>query len=368
MWVQLLVCLSALASGCVGLTPNKDSRTSQLERDPLLLFNDPSQQFTKETKKRIPHDERIYRLWNQHFDFNDKEAINQLDSELEDLQDQLMEQLLLVQRRSLRIRNSLSSRTRPLEYELLGLRNDLFALEQFNLKNLDSVELQGQAHSLRNSISALEVRLNHILHEAIQLEEFCEDISQTLSAISSTQASITCPEEWMSYFKMVRTEFSGHQGPFHGKWGKSSKFILAEDLQPGDPQLGTSLEVPSRLDSSAAQKVSSLSSTEPQLDNTDMEVTHPNLPFRQATSPPKVASSLGKSSQNAEPEHSQLHSPKTSTFTIAIKKQHAIIAGAVTLGLAIGGLITWAWHKLKAKRERKNAKLQRRHQRQWSTS
>jgi len=368
MWIQLLFCLSAVASSWAFLALDKDSRTSQLERDPLLRFNDPTQQFTKETKKRIPHDERIYLLWNQHFDFNDKNAINQLDSELEDLQNQLMEQLLDVQRRSLRIRKSLSSRTRHLEYELLGLRNDLFGLERFNLKNLDAVELEGQAHSLRNSISSLEARLKHILREAIQLEEFCDDISQTMSAVSSTQASITCPEEWMSYFKMVRTEFSGHQGPFHGKWGKSS-FILAEDVQPGDTQLGTS-QVPSGLASSALQKVSLLSSTGPQLGNTDMEVIHPNLPFCQAsvTSPPKVASSLGKSSQRAEPEHFQPHSPKKSTFTIAIEKQHAIIAGAVTVGLAIGGLITWVWHKLKAKRERKDSKSQRRHQRAWSTS
>jgi hypothetical protein len=120
-------------------------------------------------------------------------------------------------------------------------------------------------------------------------------------------------------------------------------------------------QVPSGLDSTLLQKIKSPYSTEPQLGGSGMEVTPPtNLPFCQAsaTSVPKVASSLGKSSQNAEPEHSQPHSPQKSTFTLAIKKQHAIIAGVVTVVLAIGGLITWAWNKLKAKRERKNAKHQ----------
>jgi hypothetical protein len=70
---------------------------------------------------RIPHDERTYRLWNQHFDFKDKNAIKQLDSALEDLSQQLMEQLHDVQRRSLLIRKSLSSKTWPLERELLEL-------------------------------------------------------------------------------------------------------------------------------------------------------------------------------------------------------------------------------------------------------
>jgi len=373
MWFQLLFSLSALASIWAALAPGKDSRTSQLERDPLLCFNDPTQQFLKETKKRIPHDERTYRLWNQHFDFNDKNAIKQLDSDLEDLRQQLMEQLLDVQRRSLLIRKSLSSKTWRLERELLELGNDLYVLEHFNLKNLDPVEKEGQAHSLRNSIGELDTRLNHILRDAIQLEDFHDDISETISAIINTQASINYPEQWICFFKQMRIQFSKHleqqNGPLYGKWGRSS-FILAEDdnTQPGNPQLA---QVPSGLDSTLVQKIKSPYSTEPQCCSSGMEVTRPtNLPFCQgsATSAPKVASSLEKSSQNAEPEHSQPNSPQKSTFTLAIKKQHAIIAGAVTVGLAIGGLITWVWHKLKAKRERKNAKLQRRHQREWSTS
>jgi hypothetical protein len=65
---------------------------------------------------------------------------------------------------------------------------------------------------------------------------------------------------------------------------------------------------------------------------------------------------------------SPYYTPKKPTFTIAIEKQYAIIAGTVTVGLAIAaGLITLAWHKLKAKRERKSSKSQRRHQREWST-
>jgi hypothetical protein len=202
MWVQLLLCLSALATG---LTPDKDSRTSQIQRDPLLRFNDPTQQFIKETKKKIPHDERIYRLWNQHFDFKDKNAIKQLDNELEDLHNQLMQQLLDLDRRSMRIRNSLSSETWPLEHELLGLRNDLFALEQYNVNNLDPQEQEGQAHSLRHSIGELDARLSNILREALQLEEFGKDLSKTITAVAKTQSAINCPKEWMGYFQLIRS-------------------------------------------------------------------------------------------------------------------------------------------------------------------
>jgi hypothetical protein len=269
MLVQFLFWLSALASSCAGLRPEQNSRTSQIQRDPLLCFNSPTEQFLKEKKQRIPHDERTYRLWNQHFDFKDKNAVEKLSNELEDLHDQLMEQLLDVQRRSMRIRASLSSETWPLEHELLSLRNELSSLEDLNMDNLDPVELQGQAHSLRQSIGELDTRLKHILREAIRLEECQDDLRKTIQAVGKTQASIPFAGEWMGYFELIRLHLSGfkepHKSPNYGKW-INSRYILAEDVPLGTsvfqgPELGTS-KFPSGLDSMAPNRVSSSYSTQ----------------------------------------------------------------------------------------------------------
>ena len=62
------------------------------------------------------------------------------------------------------------------------------------------------------------------------------------------------------------------------------------------------------------------------------------------------------------------HLPETkkAAFTIALRKEHAIFAATLAAGLAIGGVITWASHRLKAKKGEKKSTIHRRHQRQWS--
>ena len=179
----------------------------------------------------------------------------------------------------------------------------------------------------------------------------------------------------MGYFELIRLHLSGfkepHKSPNYGKW-INSRYILADDVPLGTsvfqgPELGTS-KFPSGLDSTTPNRVSSSYSTQLQMDNSGMEVTRPNLPRicqGSATSPGTTASSLEKTPRTAE-QQSQI--PKKSIITIAIEKQHVLIAGAVATGLAIGCMITWVWHKLKAKRERKDSKHQRRHQREWTTS
>ena len=105
------------------------------------------------------------------------------------------------------------------------------------------------------------------------------------------------------------------------------------------------------------------------MDNSGMEVTRPSLPICQesATLAGTAASSLEKTPRTAQ-QHSQSQIPKKSIVTIAIEKPHLLIAGAAATGLAVGCMITWVWHKLKTKRERKDSKHQRRHQREWTTS
>src|SRR5271154_1290996 len=82
-----LATLFSSAGMCIFATPS-----DQLQRDPLFLFNSPTHQWQHESKAHIPHDERPYSLWTHQIDFNDKEGIQKLSTELKDIKTQLLRQ------------------------------------------------------------------------------------------------------------------------------------------------------------------------------------------------------------------------------------------------------------------------------------
>jgi hypothetical protein len=139
---------------------------SQLEPDPLFLFNNPAHQWDHELKAHIPHDERIYSLWNQQINFNDQDAIGKLSAELMDLKTQLLEQGGDISgRRLLTELSGKDSKYYPFEDTKSKLEADLY-VSKFER---DSTKRERKQISLRQSIGELETEEKHLSRELNQL-------------------------------------------------------------------------------------------------------------------------------------------------------------------------------------------------------
>ena len=119
-----LVSLFSSAGLCIFATA---AEHSQIQPDPLFLFNNPDHQWDHELKAHIPHDERIYSLWNQQINFNDQDAIEKLSTELTDLKTQLLDQASDISgRRLLAELSARDSKYYPFEDTKSKLEADLY--------------------------------------------------------------------------------------------------------------------------------------------------------------------------------------------------------------------------------------------------
>jgi hypothetical protein len=346
-----LATLFSSAGMCIFATAS-----NQLQRDPLFLFNNPTHQWQHELKAHIPHDERLYSLWTQEIDFNDKEGIEKLSTELKDIKTQLLRQVS-------EMSGEWDSKYFPLEYTKAKLEAKLY-VSKFER---DSTKREREQILLRQSIGELEAEEKHFS----QLEDIKDDIMETAHQVGNTIRAINDPDLWLSYFenaRSVRQMYENAGGVAKDAWYGEANCILAEDFG------GPSFEPIGPRFIELADSVSG--------DSRESAGTNPHLPKQildhsgsTASKPARGIPSEAPGPQRAKipslalpaPGVERLPETKKAAFTIASRKDHAIVlAATLGAGLAIGGVITWAWHRLKAKKGEKKSASHRRHQRQWS--
>jgi hypothetical protein len=362
-----LVTLALSAELLISATAIARSEHSQLQPDPLFLFNNPSHQWDYELKAHIPHDERIYSLWNRQINFNDQDAIEKLSAELMDLKTQLLEQALDIKGHLfLTEQSAKDSKYYPFEDTKSKLEAELY-VSKFER---DPTKRERKQISLRQSIGELEAEEKHFSQKLNQLQEVEEDIMATAHEVGKTILAIDYPDLWLSYFENARSvrqmyENEGGVGKDH-RYGEAN-CILAEDFGgPSFEPIGPRLI---ELGDSVSGDSRESAGTNPRLPKQilDHSASTASKPTRGFPSDPS-GSQRTKIPSLALPAPGVEHLPETkkAAFTMGLRKEHAIFAATLAAGLAIGGVITWAWHRLKAKKGGKKSASHRRHQRQWS--
>src|SRR5271154_2573325 len=220
-----LATLFSSAGMCIFATAS-----DQLQRDPLFLFNSPTHQYQHESKAHIPHDERLYSLWTQQFDFNDKEGIEKLSTELKDIKAQLLSQARHIS--SLREFAELDSR-RSKYYPFQDTRWKLESRLHSARFERDANERERKQISLRKSIEELEAQEQQLSHKLNQFQEEEDDIMATAHEIGKTILAINYPDLWLSYFenaRSVRQMYENEGGVGKDEWYGEANCILAEDF------------------------------------------------------------------------------------------------------------------------------------------
>ena len=341
--------------------------SDQLQPDPLFLFNSPTHQWQHESKVHIPHDERLYSFWTQQIDFNDKEGIEKLSTELKVIKTHLLSQARHIS--SLQESAELDSR-RSKYYPFQDTRWKLESRLHSARFERDANERERKQISLRKSIEELEAQEQQLSHKLNQFQDEQDDIMATAHEIGKTILAINYPDFWLSYFenaRSVRQMYENVGGVGKDEWYGEANCILAEDFggpsfEPIGPrfiELGDSVSGDSREGAGTNPHL-----PKQILDHSGSTASNPTRGF-----PSDAPGSLrAKIPSLALPAPGVEHLPETkkAAFTIALRKEHAIFAATLAAGLAIGGVITWASHRLKAKKGEKKSTIHRRHQRQWS--